>query len=55
MISDLVGKVDIFDLEKKKKVQTYFENSTRVGALSLKENQLLTGNKHGQIYLFDIR
>jgi len=47
VISDLSGKVDIFDLEKKKKIQSYYENSSWVGALSLMNNKLLTGNKQG--------
>lgn len=55
VVSDSTGKVEIFDLEKIQKTNTYLQNSCRVGTLSIQGNKLLTGNKQGEIFLFDIR
>lgn len=47
IISDLVGNIRVFDVEKQKSSISYQENCSRVGSLSVYDNLLLTGNKQG--------
>ncbi len=54
-LGSLNGAVQIYDIEKNKKIVELEDHIERVGALSLHGNLLLTGSRDHRIFMYDIR
>ena len=55
VIGSVLGKVQIWDAQKKQAIITFNDHRQRVGAVSLIDKMLVTGSRDKKIHLYDLR